>query len=477
MIFWGASSFDEDNPNFFWDDTNNRLGLGTNTPLDTLHIVGNMDLVHTALESDDHALEIDCDAAGFGDVKALDIDYITGAMTSVQDEEGILLNIDESASLGGIFNGYEVITTSEGSATINGYTTGINVNPVVHESGTFGNADDILNIAVDVTAALASGGGGGISIFVADDDTLTVGDAGTWDEFEIILDTGASGGGVAPVFAYSTGGANFTNFSPADGTNGFRNTGAILWDSSTLAGWATATSGRFEIRITRTRNSLSTTPIIDELQISDTTEFFWDKLGDVSINSLTLVVPLTVPNGGTGLATITDHGIMLGSGTGAVTPLGAATNGQLPIGSTGADPVLATILSADASVTITNTAGGIDLAITSGTFAAFNWVVETGATRALTVMQGVFGNRGTAQTFTLPTTAAVGSMICVVQMGAGAITIDYDTNEFIQFGNSTSTTTTGSIASTAVGDSVCLVCNVADLSWFVINSVGIWVVT
>lgn len=70
---------------------------------------------------------------------------------------------------------------------------------------------------------------------------------------------------------------------------------------------------------------------------------------------------LVVANGGTGATTLTDGGILLGSGTGAITPLGQATNGQLVIGSTGADPILATLASAGATVTITNTAGGINL--------------------------------------------------------------------------------------------------------------------
>jgi len=71
--------------------------------------------------------------------------------------------------------------------------------------------------------------------------------------------------------------------------------------------------------------------------------------------------PQVVAEGGTGLSTITDHGILLGSGTGAITPLGVATNGQIPIGSTGADPVLAT-LTGDDGVTVTNGAGTITLA-------------------------------------------------------------------------------------------------------------------
>lgn len=40
VVFAGASGvYTEDNANFFWDDTNNRLGIGTNTPAATLEVV------------------------------------------------------------------------------------------------------------------------------------------------------------------------------------------------------------------------------------------------------------------------------------------------------------------------------------------------------------------------------------------------------------------------------------------------------
>ncbi len=45
-----------------------------------------------------------------------------------------------------------------------------------------------------------------------------------------------------------------------------------------------------------------------------------------------------VPKGGTGATTLTDHGVLLGSGAGAVTPTAAMTNGQILVGATGADP-------------------------------------------------------------------------------------------------------------------------------------------
>jgi hypothetical protein len=85
--------------------------------------------------------------------------------------------------------------------------------------------------------------------------------------------------------------------------------------------------------------------------------------GRVNASGLTLAIPLSIDNGGTGIATLTDHGLLLGSGTGAITPLGAATNGQIPIGSTGVDPVLAA-LTAGTGIGIANAAGSITVSST-----------------------------------------------------------------------------------------------------------------
>lgn len=48
--------------------------------------------------------------------------------------------------------------------------------------------------------------------------------------------------------------------------------------------------------------------------------------------------PLLVANGGTGAATFTAHGVLLGEGTGAIVPTAVGTNGQMFLGATGADP-------------------------------------------------------------------------------------------------------------------------------------------
>ena len=79
--------------------------------------------------------------------------------------------------------------------------------------------------------------------------------------------------------------------------------------------------------------------------------------------NVTLDVVLPVASGGSGAATFTDGGILLGSGTGAFTALAQATNGQIPIGSTSADPVLASITGTANEITVTDGAGSITLSI------------------------------------------------------------------------------------------------------------------
>ena len=70
---------------------------------------------------------------------------------------------------------------------------------------------------------------------------------------------------------------------------------------------------------------------------------------------------LGVDQGGTGATTLTDGGLLLGSGTGAITALGVATNGQIPIGDGTTDPALATLTGTANQITVTNGAGTITL--------------------------------------------------------------------------------------------------------------------
>lgn len=283
---------------------------------------------HTAGADDDHAVEIRLDAAGFGDVKAVDIDYITGAIAATDLAAGMVIDFDGTGASAGIAIGLEVLTTRGGLDNIYGLLAGAVVAPVLQLSGVFADADTALNKAVDVQAAWADGGAGNITVFVADNDTITIGDASKFEEIEFELGTGASGAGVAPTFEYSTGVGTWQAFAPTDGTNGFRNTGVVVWLDSQVSSpaFVAGTGGKYRIRITRTRNSLATTPIIDEVQISADVEFSWDKDGNISINDLIAAGNLLL--NGTVTPTSAAGVLTIGNGT-----MGSALVNTMQIGS------------------------------------------------------------------------------------------------------------------------------------------------
>jgi hypothetical protein len=70
---------------------------------------------------------------------------------------------------------------------------------------------------------------------------------------------------------------------------------------------------------------------------------------------------LSVARGGTGASTLTDRAVLVGNGTDAITSVGPLTDGQLIIGSTGGDPVAASLTGTANQITVTNATGQITL--------------------------------------------------------------------------------------------------------------------
>ena len=60
--------------------------------------------------------------------------------------------------------------------------------------------------------------------------------------------------------------------------------------------------------------------------------------GKVIINNIQLTTDLSVSDGGTGASTLTDHGVLVGSGTDPITALAVGATGEILTGVTGADP-------------------------------------------------------------------------------------------------------------------------------------------
>lgn len=82
-------------------------------------------------------------------------------------------------------------------------------------------------------------------------------------------------------------------------------------------------------------------------------------------NAINSNIPIEVTKGGTGSTSLTNHAVLVGATT-STTSLSVGTNGQVLLGSTGADPVFATLTSSDSSITFTPGAGTLSLQAAAG---------------------------------------------------------------------------------------------------------------
>lgn len=178
-----------------------------------------------------------------------------------------------------------------------------------------------------------------------------------------------------------------------------------------------------------------------------------------------------VAGGGTGATTLTAHGVLLGEGTSAVVATTAGTNGQVLLGSTGADPAFGTLTSTT-GVTFTGGAASLAINISGGGFSANS---VAGTTQALSVQNSYIANNAGATVFTLPATAAVGSMIliCGGTGNSAGWAIAQNAGQTIHKGDGTSSTTgvTGTATSVANADaSMLLMCVTANTDFTILYS-------
>ncbi|MFM2206444.1 MAG: hypothetical protein RL213_419 [Bacteroidota bacterium] len=98
--------------------------------------------------------------------------------------------------------------------------------------------------------------------------------------------------------------------------------------------------------------SVDTRTILDETILNE----------DIANGTIDLTTKVTgvlpVPNGGTGVPSSTDHGLLVGGGNGPIRSLPAASDLQIPVGVTASDPVLK-VLSSGVGINITQTADSV----------------------------------------------------------------------------------------------------------------------
>ena len=185
----------------------------------------------------------------------------------------------------------------------------------------------------------------------------------------------------------------------------------------------------------------------------------WKKVivsGSIAdLSALSLDTALPVGSGGTGASSLTDGGILLGSGTGAVTALGQATNGQIPIGSTGGDPVLGTI-TGGANITVTNGGGSITIAASGLGSGTVTSIGGQGTVNGLT-LTGVVTTSGSITlggTLSVPNANLVHDGLMIgstdITLGTTASAVAGLTNITSTAGTFTNITNSGTVANTSL---------------------------
>ncbi len=161
---------------------------------------------------------------------------------------------------------------------------------------------------------------------------------------------------------------------------------------------------------------------------------------------------ITIAGSGNTLTTqltgLTNHSVQVGSGTSTLTQIPVATNGQVLLGATGADPAFATLTSSDGSITFTPGANSLSLQVAGGTTSGKTITGQGGG--ALAPVAGnwfIFGNNGTPDGFASYTTGS-GNTLKVNSYG----TAKWVVNPTVNIG--THQTITAALASAVSGETI-----------------------
>ena len=198
-----------------------------------------------------------------------------------------------------------------------------------------GGTSPLATLTGDVGGAVAGNGAGNITITGAGGTTVT-GTPGT-HSFVITQGVGAAttyttdAGNATPAanILTVTGGTNI-------GTTGAGSTVTINLDPTITLTSVLATT--FDTNVAAAGVTLAgTTLSADGTDANININITAKGTGQVIIDDLQLTTSLVVANGGTGTSTLTDHGVLIGSGIAAITAIAVGSTGEILIGNTGAD--------------------------------------------------------------------------------------------------------------------------------------------
>ena len=170
------------------------------------------------------------------------------------------------------------------------------------------------------------------------------------------------------------------------------------------------------------------------------------------------------------LGTQTANAIAYGGGAAnAIDWTSAGTNGQVLLAATAGAPAFATLTSTGGTVTFTPGANTLNLE--AAVSSPFLWTVET-VNQTMVVNHGYIANKAGLLTLTLPAVSAVGTIIEVTGMNTAlGWKIAQNAGNTIYAGTITTTPGVGGyLASSAIRDSVKLVCITANAGWRAVSA-------
>jgi hypothetical protein len=156
--------------------------------------------------------------------------------------------------------------------------------------------------------------------------------------------------------------------------------------------------------------------------------------------------------------------IIAGSGAGGIETITGTSGGAV-----GPDAGFNLNLLGSGGVTVSGNAGTNTLTINvSGSGYVWNNVTLTAA--AMTTDNGYVANNAGLVTLTLPATAAFGTSLAVIGLGAGGWIIAQNAGQTIHIGSTQSSVGAGgSVASTNRYDSLEMICTVANTTWSILG--------
>jgi hypothetical protein len=121
---------------------------------------------------------------------------------------------------------------------------------------------------------------------------------------------------------------------------------------------------------------------------------------------------------------------------------------------------------------------GLDTQFIFSGLPTLSWLTIS-ASQTLSPDVGYFITSVIPTNYALPTVIAVGQIIQIVNISPSTFTLTQSAGQFIEIGGAISTVgVAGSATSNASGDSITLVCSVANIAFTALNGVGgIWTVT